>query len=123
MGCTAGVILYFIRGMWYAPKKEKFFGGVMLLKKRAPILGGILSFYLGSFALWAGLFSITDCTLISIRNTEDAVNQIAAGFITGGLLAFRAGYRVAFKNAVFGGMILGAIRLAEVIMMKMNKKQ
>lgn len=40
MGCAAGVILYFIRGMWYAPKKEKFMSGVMLLKKRAPILGG-----------------------------------------------------------------------------------
>ena len=43
MGCAAGVILYFIRGMWYAPKKEKFMGGIMLLKKRAPILGGIPS--------------------------------------------------------------------------------
>jgi import inner membrane translocase subunit TIM17 len=40
MGCAAGVILYFIRGMWYAPKKEKFIGGILLLKKRAPILGG-----------------------------------------------------------------------------------
>ena len=40
MGCAAGVILYFIRGMWYAPKREKFMGGIMLLKKRAPILGG-----------------------------------------------------------------------------------
>ena len=41
MGCVAGVILYFIRGMWYAPKKERIAGGISLLKKRAPILGGI----------------------------------------------------------------------------------
>jgi len=41
MGCVAGVILYFIRGMWYAPKKERIAGGINLLKKRAPILGGL----------------------------------------------------------------------------------
>ena len=40
MGCVAGVILYFIRGVWYAPKREKIMGGITLLKKRAPILGG-----------------------------------------------------------------------------------
>jgi import inner membrane translocase subunit TIM17 len=40
MGCVAGVILYFIRGMWYAPKRERIVGGINLLKKRAPILGG-----------------------------------------------------------------------------------
>jgi len=41
MGCVAGCILYFIRGMWYAPKANRAYGGIMLLKKRAPILGGI----------------------------------------------------------------------------------
>jgi mitochondrial import inner membrane translocase subunit TIM17 len=40
MGCVAGVIFYFIRGVWYAPKREKIMGGITLLKKRAPILGG-----------------------------------------------------------------------------------
>lgn len=40
MGCVAGVILYFVRGVWYAPKREKIMGGISLLKKRAPILGG-----------------------------------------------------------------------------------
>ena len=73
--------------------------------------------------MWAGLFSITDCALISIRQKEDTFNMIAAGAMTGGLLAFRAGRRVAFKNAVFGGMILGSIAIVEKIMMKMQKKQ
>jgi import inner membrane translocase subunit TIM17 len=54
---------------------------------------------------------MTDCTLIAIRKKEDAFNQIAAGAMTGGLLAFRAGMRVAFKNAMFGGMILGSITI------------
>ena len=87
----------------------------MLLKKRAPILGC-------SFALWAGLFSITDCALISIRNTEDSINQITAGAVTGGLLAFRAGARIALKNAIFGGLILASIRLVEIAMIKHNRK-
>ena len=29
--------------MWFAPKKERLFGGMMLLKKRSPVLGGILN--------------------------------------------------------------------------------
>ena len=66
---------------------------------------------------------MTDCTLIAIRKKEDAFNQITAGAVTGGLLAFRAGMRVAFKNAIFGGMILGSIVIVEKIMMKMQKKQ
>jgi import inner membrane translocase subunit TIM17 len=115
-------VLYLIRGMWYAPKKEKFMGGIMLLKKRAPILGGNSSFNAGNFAIWAGLFSATDCALISLRKKEDSINQIVAGAVTGGLLAFRAGARVAFKNAIFGGMMLGSIVIVEKIMMKMHKK-
>lgn len=54
---------------------------------------------------------MTDCTMIALRKKEDWINQVTAGFLTGGLLAFRAGVRVAFKNAVFGGMILGSITI------------
>ena len=54
----------------------------MLMKKRAPVLGG-------SFALWAGLFSSSECLLIHLRNKEDFINPIAGGFFTGGLLAAR----------------------------------
>lgn len=25
--------------MWYSPKSERFYGGINLLKKRAPVLG------------------------------------------------------------------------------------
>jgi import inner membrane translocase subunit TIM17 len=53
--------------MWYAPKREKFMGGIMLLKKRAPILGGNRIINQGNFAIWAGLFSATDCALIALR--------------------------------------------------------
>ena len=56
MGCSAVCIIYFVKGfsfiilkiplqfkisgMWFAPKKERLFGGMMLLKKRSPVLGG-----------------------------------------------------------------------------------
>jgi import inner membrane translocase subunit TIM17 len=46
--------------MWFSPKNERFYGGISLLKKRAPVLGG-------SFAMWAGLFGMTECFLVHIR--------------------------------------------------------
>ncbi len=61
---------------------------------------------------------MTDCAIISVRQKEGPVNQIVAGAVTGGLLAFRAGARVALKNAIFGGMILGSIVVVERLMMK-----
>ena len=75
-------------------------------------------FDLGSFALWAGLFSAADCAIIAARGEEGPLNQIVAGAATGGLLAFRSGARVAIKNAIFGGMILGSIVIVERLMMK-----
>lgn len=87
-----------------------------MMKKRAPILAG-------SFAMWAGLYSLTECTLIGIRNTDDAFNKIASGAVTGGALAIRAGPRIAMKNALIGGIFLGAIVLFEVIMIKYQKRQ
>ena len=86
------------------------------MKKRAPILAG-------SFAMWAGIYSISECTLISLRNTDDAFNKITAGAITGGVLAMRAGPRIAAKNALIGGIFLGAIVLFEVLMVKYQKGQ
>lgn len=61
--------------------------------------------------------------MISLRNVDDAPNKIIAGAITGGILAFRAGPRIALKNALIGGVFLGAIVLFEVIMTKYQKKQ
>jgi import inner membrane translocase subunit TIM17 len=61
--------------------------------------------------------------MIALRKKEDSWNQIIAGAVTGGLLAFRSGARVAFKNAIFGGMMLGSIVVVEKIMMKMHKKE
>ena len=40
MGCLMGAAWHFCRGMYFSPKSEKFFGGIMMMKKRAPILAG-----------------------------------------------------------------------------------
>ena len=48
----------------------------MLMKKRAPVLGG-------SFALWARMFSSCESLLIHLKNKEDFINPIVSGFVTG----------------------------------------
>ena len=100
------------------PKEGKINGRNHSSQEKSPYPRRYPSNNVGSFALWAGLFSVTDCALIAIRKEEGPINQIVAGAVTGGLLAFRAGARVAFKNAVFGGMILGSIVIVERLMMK-----
>lgn len=39
--------------------------------------------------MWGGVFSSMDCLLIYYRQKDDPLNAIAAGFITGGVLAIR----------------------------------
>ena len=88
----------------------------MMMKKRAPILAG-------SFAMWAGIYSLSECSLIGLTNYDGAINKILSGAITGGVLALRAGPRIAAKNAMIGGIFLGAIVLFEIIMVKYQKRQ
>ena len=77
-------------------------GGMTHVRNRAPFLGG-------SFAMWGGCFASTECMMIHFRQKDDASNAVAAGFITGGVLAFRQGPQAAMKNAVIGGMFLAVI--------------
>ena len=58
--------------------------------------------HLGSFAVWGGLFSTFDCTLIAVRGKEDPWNSIASGAITGGVLAARTGLKSSLQAAFFG---------------------
>ena len=67
-----------------APKRQRIYSGLCHVRNRAPFLGG-------NFGLWGGLFSSTECLLISYRQKDDPWNAIAAGFITGGALAIRGG--------------------------------
>ena len=55
----------------------------MAIKQRAPIIGG-------QFAMWGGLFSCIDCSLVYMRKKEDPWNSIVSGAATGGILAARS---------------------------------
>lgn len=47
---------------------------------------------IGNFAVWGGLFSTIDCSLVHLRKKEDPWNSIASGALTGAILAVRSKY-------------------------------
>lgn len=60
------------------------FGSLAAIKQRSPIIAG-------NFAVWGGMFSTIDCTLVHLRKKEDPWNSIISGAATGGILAARNG--------------------------------
>lgn len=62
---------------------RRFTGSMVAVKQRAPIVGG-------QFAVWGGLFSTIDCSLVYLRKKEDPWNSIISGAATGGILAARS---------------------------------
>ncbi|KAG0134351.1 mitochondrial import inner membrane translocase subunit [Tuber indicum] len=72
------------------------------IKSRAPISGG-------SFGIWGGVYSAFECGLKGVRNTEDPLNAVLSGFLTGGMLALRRGARAAGGSAVGGAALLAAV--------------
>ena len=44
----------------------------------------------GNFAVWGGLFSAIDCSLVYIRKKEDPWNSITSGALTGAILSIRS---------------------------------
>jgi mitochondrial import inner membrane translocase subunit TIM17 len=101
-GVAGGTIWHAIGGARNAAKGHMMSQALSRVKTRVPILGG-------SFAVWGTLFSCFDCSFTYLRKKEDPWNAIISGAATGGLLAARAGPKVAAKNAAFGGIILAAI--------------
>lgn len=114
-GCAMGALWYFVKGSYYAVRRERIKGGLALLRSRAPILGG-------SFAMWACFFSISSCIMVYIRQREDPVNSIIAGFTTGFILAIRGGVRNAIRSAIIGGLFLGIIEGMMVIHQQYQKR-
>lgn len=109
MGAVGGSAWHFIKGMKNSPKGERLIGGTQAVRLNAPRLGG-------SFAVWGGLFSTFDCSMVYLRQKEDPWNSIAAGAATGGFLQLRAGARSAARSAIFGGVLLGLIEGAGIML-------
>jgi import inner membrane translocase subunit TIM17 len=115
-GCVLGSMWYFVKGAYYSVRRERFKGGIKLLSNRAAIMGG-------SFAMWACIFSITNCIMVYIRSREDPMNSIIAGFSTGFILAIRGGFRNAMRSGIIGGLLLGIIEIMMGVYNQSAKRQ
>lgn len=109
MGAIGGSIWHFVKGARNSPRGARLAGAIDAAKVRAPVLGG-------SFAVWGGLYSSFDCMLQGIRHKEDPWNSIAAGAMSGGVLASRSGLRMAAKSAAGGGILLALIEGVSILL-------
>eukprot|EP00850_Spirogloea_muscicola_P018908 SM000178S03473 [mRNA] locus=s178:236291:237943:- [translate_table: standard] len=113
MGAVGGSVWHFVGGMKNSPRGERLLGGSQAVRLNAPKIGG-------SFAVWGGLFSTFDCSMVYLRQKEDPWNSIAAGAATGGLLQLRAGLKSATRSAIFGGVLLALIEGAGIMLNRMT---
>lgn len=111
MGAVGGSAFHFLKGIYNSPKGERLIGGTQAVRMNAGRIGG-------SFAVWGGLFSTFDCSMVYIRQKEDPWNSIIAGAATGGFLQMRQGVKTATRSAVFGGVLLALIEGAGIMLNK-----
>jgi len=104
MGAIGGALFQAIKGFRNAPRgmSHRMTGSMTAIKARAPVIGG-------NFAVWGGLFSTIDCSLIKMRGKEDPWNAIISGAATGGILAARSGPGAMLGSALIGGVLLAMI--------------
>jgi len=112
MGAVGGGVFHLLKGMKNSPKGLRMLGGVESIRREAPRIGG-------SFAIWGGLFSTFDCSLVALRKKEDPWNPIMAGALTGGFLQMRHGPASATRHAIFGGLILAGIEGIGIMITRM----
>ncbi|KAJ4951789.1 hypothetical protein NE237_028621 [Protea cynaroides] len=111
MGAVGGSVFHFVKGIYNSPKGERLIGGTQAVRMNAPRVGG-------GFAVWGGLFSTFDCTMVYMRQKEDPWNSIIAGAATGGFLQMRQGFGAASRSAIFGGVLLALIEGAGIMLNK-----
>ncbi|KAK1551114.1 hypothetical protein Q3G72_030490 [Acer saccharum] len=111
MGAVGGAAFHFLKGTYNSPSGARLMGGTQAVRMNAPRVGG-------SFAVWGGLFSTFDCTMVYVRQKEDPWNSIIAGAATGGFLSMRQGLGAASRSAVFGGVLLALIEGAGIMLNK-----
>lgn len=111
MGTLGGGIIHAYKGYRNAPTgfTRKLVGAMANGRQRAPLLGG-------AFAIWGGMFTAVDCSLVFARQKEDPWNSITSGAITGAVLAVRHGPTAMVGQAVIGGVILAIIEGLGIMM-------
>ncbi|KAL5572549.1 hypothetical protein UlMin_022146 [Ulmus minor] len=116
MGAVGGSAFHFLKGIYNSPKGARLIGGSQAVRMNAPRVGG-------SFAVWGGLFSAFDCTMVYVRQKEDPWNSIIAGAATGGFLQMRQGLAASSRSALFGGVLLALIEGAGIMLNKVLSQQ
>lgn len=111
MGAVGGSAFHFLKGLYNSPSGARITGGTQAVRMNAPRVGG-------SFAVWGGLFSAFDCTMVYARQKEDPWNSIIAGAATGGFLQMRQGLGASARSAAFGGILLALIEGAGILLNK-----
>lgn len=109
MGAVGGSVFHLLKGVYNSPNGERLAGGLQSVRMNAPRVGG-------GFAVWGGLFSTFDCSMVYLRQKEDPWNSILAGAATGGFLSMRMGPASAGRAAVFGGVLLALIEGAGIML-------
>lgn len=118
MGSIGGSIFQSIKGFRNAPTgfNKRLAGSWLAIKTRGPAVGG-------SFAVWGGLFSTIDCTLIHFREKEDPYNSIISGAATGAILAVRKGVGSMAGSALIGGILLAMIEGVGIMFTRWSAKE
>ncbi|KAL5079815.1 hypothetical protein RYX36_008236 [Vicia faba] len=116
MGAVGGSAFHFLKGLYNSPKGDRLIGATQAVRLNAPRIGG-------SFAVWGGLFSSFDCTMVYVRQKEDPWNSIVAGAATGGFLSMRQGLAASARSAAFGGVLLALIEGAGIALNKFLSAQ
>ncbi|XP_050364315.1 mitochondrial import inner membrane translocase subunit TIM17-2-like [Argentina anserina] len=116
MGAVGGGAWHFMKGIYNSPSGTRLAGGAQAVRMNSPRVGG-------SFAVWGGLFSTFDCTMVYLRQKEDPWNSIISGAATGGFLAMRQGMGASARSAAMGGVLLALIEGAGIMLNKFMEHQ
>ncbi|KAF1564081.1 Mitochondrial import inner membrane translocase subunit Tim17-A, partial [Aptenodytes patagonicus] len=118
MGAIGGGIFQAIKGFRNSPVgvNHRLRGSLTAIRTRAPQLGG-------SFAVWGGLFSMIDCSMVRMRGKEDPWNSITSGALTGAILAARNGPVAMVGSAAMGGILLALIEGAGILLTRFASTQ
>ena len=70
---------------------------------------------IGSFAVWGGLFSMIDCSMVQVRGKEDPWNSITSGALPGPVAMV--------GSAAMGGVLLALIEGAGILLTRFASAQ
>lgn len=111
VGAVGGSFFHFVKGLRNAPSGARFAGGLEAVRMNVPRTGG-------NFALWGGLYSVCDCTLVYYRQKEDPWNSILSGAATGGILSLRQGFRAVVRSSIHGAVFFALFQGAIAMMQR-----